>query len=378
MTRTIRYGTFDAGDHSFGSFVCHQWAAAAQALRLPRDGARQTESLLREILADWFDAPVGRACRTPSYVAADGFPAELSVNWSGAHPELRILFDAGFRSPRPTDTAREVTRALAGRPGVGLDRYLSVEDVFLGDTGHEPAPLWHALAWRPGEGLTLKAYFGLYPWDHRRREAVIGQAMERLGMGAAWRNTARAHGALPGDRELEFFALDLSDAPGARAKVYYRHHDADLDTLDAVASTARAHDPLRASEVFRMLAGPHHDTGGEAPLTCLAFRGGADRADEASTYLRMPNLCENEREATRRVEAVLLEEGIPTGPYRALVDSLAPQPLDAFTGLQELVSFRTGRRRGDVTTYLRFSVYPGPHSDAHVPQRAGAAEPSPL
>ncbi|MFI0739432.1 tryptophan dimethylallyltransferase family protein [Streptomyces sp. NPDC021100] len=369
-----RYALFDAADESFGAFVCRQWASAASALRLPADGLRRTETILREVLADWFDAPVGRECRIPSYVAADGFPAELSVNWSGDRPELRILFDAGFRSPRPAEPARAVSRAFAGLPGVSLDRYLSVEDVFLDDAGHEPAPLWHAMAWRPGEAPVFKAYFGLYRWDHRRREAVTGQVMERLGMDAAWRSTVRTHGSgsdsAPGGRELEFFALDLSGAPTARAKVYYRHHAADLDTVNAFASTARAHDPLHAAKVYRALAGPDRKDAGEAALTCLAFRGGAERAVEATTYLRMPGLCEDEREAVRRVEAVLRDEGVPTGPYRALVDALAPGPLESFTGLQELVSHRTGRRRGDVTTYLRFPVYPGP-----CPAPGTAAEP---
>ncbi|MBC2875591.1 MULTISPECIES: hypothetical protein [Streptomyces] len=112
--------------------------------------------------------------------------------------------------------------------------------------------------------------------------------------------------------------------------------------------------------MYRALAGPDRKDAGEAALTCLAFRGGAERAAEATTYLRMPGLREDEREAVRRVEAVLRDEGVPSGPYRALVDALAPGALESFTGLQELVSHRTGRRRGDVTTYLRFPVYPDP------------------
>jgi hypothetical protein len=367
-----RYAVFDAGDQSFGEFICRQWTIAASTLRLPRAGARQTESLLRELLIDWFDTPIGRECRISSYVAADGFPAEISINWSGDHPELRILFDSGFCSPRPMKTAMEVSRKLASQPGVSLDRYLSVEDIFLGGAGHEPAPLWHAMAWRPGKGLAFKAYFGLYGWDHRRREAVIGQAMQRLHMDSAWRNTARSHGTVPSDRELEFFALDLSHDPKARAKVYYRNHDVNLDTVNALASTARAHDPLHAPKVFRILAGPHRNDAGEAALTCLAFRDGADRADEATTYLRMSDLCGDELEVVRRVQAVLLEEDVPIGPYRALVDSLAPKALESFTGFQELVSYRTGRCPGDVTIYLRFSVYPGPHAEAYASQQGGA------
>ncbi|BCK66498.1 hypothetical protein Srufu_004510 [Streptomyces libani subsp. rufus] len=269
----------------------------------------------------------------------------------------------------------EVSRRLTSQPGVSLDRYLSVEDMFLGDAGHEPTPLWHAMAWRPGKEPAFKAYFGLYGWDHRRREAVIGQAMERLHRGSAWRNTARSQETVPSDRELEFFALDLSHGPEARAKVYYRNHVVNLDTVNALASTARAHDPLHASKVFRILAGPHRNDAGEAALTCLAFRDGADRADEATTYLRMSDLCGDELEVVRRVRAVLLKEDVPIGPYRALVDSLAPKALESFTGFQELVSYRTGRRRGDVTTYLRFSVYPDPHSGAYTSQPGGATAP---
>ncbi|UKW28417.1 pyridoxal-dependent decarboxylase [Streptomyces sp. TYQ1024] len=124
------------------------------------------------------------------------------------------------------DAAAELIRADRA---AGLRPFLLVATAGTTDTGAiDPLTgagalaaredLWfHVDAAYGGFFRLVKAYFGLYRWDHRRREAVTGQVMERLGMDAAWRNTVRTHGSGSvsgsGGRELEFFALDLSGAP---------------------------------------------------------------------------------------------------------------------------------------------------------------------
>ena len=355
-----RFGIYQARELSFGDFLCGQWEVACDVLSRPEHRAADVTEKLREMLKSWFDLSIGEKPPAPSYVAGDGFPAEMSVNWSGPQPEVRVLFDVGFASARPNVDALALTHRLPEQdPLVSLSRFAQVEDIFLGGRKRQPdAPLWHSIAWRPGAPPVFKAYFGLYRWNDARRGAAVKTAMERLGMGRAWTDTQRRMRRIGGRRELEFFALDLSEAAHARAKVYYRNRDAGLPTLDELASVARTHDSERALAAYRTLVGPDRADAGDAPLTCLAFRGGVDQADESNTYLRMADLAPNERETTERVAALLRRDGIPDSTYRALVDALAPARLDSFRGLQELVTYRSAHARGDLTTYFRFSVYP--------------------
>ncbi|MEV7094263.1 hypothetical protein AB0M80_15670 [Amycolatopsis sp. NPDC051045] len=316
---------------------------------MPLEQSVRTIRMLRDLLPPWAHERIGPAPAQPSYVADDGFPAEMSVNWSGRHPELRVLFDSlghdvvwpgesVFRTRR-LDHVRETFTPRAGRPS--------------------PAPLWHSIAWRPPSGVVHKTYFGLYSWPHVQREAAVAEAMARLGLAAAWTETRRRVENVEGDREIEFFAVDLTDDAQARVKIYYRNHEAGLDAVDRLAAVALHHDAQRAQAAYRTLTGG--DAGaGEAALSCLAFRSGVDRAAESTTYLRLPALAPDDLEAVERTAALLHDQGIDPGRFRTLVAALAPGPLAGSRGVLELVSFRAADRRGDVTTYFRFPVYDRP------------------
>ncbi|MBF9070175.1 tryptophan dimethylallyltransferase family protein [Streptacidiphilus fuscans] len=335
---------------------------------------------LRELLRPWADIPVGRTCPFPSYVADDGFPAEMSVKWSQGRPELRILFEA-LGSSRPITpasnllAAAELTDRLAGEPMVSLDRYGKVADVFASGAGRGslPVPVWHSLAWLPGSPPAFKIYFGLFTLAPEDRFSMVGEAMERLGMGAAWADTAarvaqatRADGV---ERELEFFALDLDAGERARAKIYYRNHSSSVAVLEQMASIARSHEPERARSAFRTLLGTDPEAAGTAPLTCLAYRSDAERADESTTYFRVSSFTASDAEAAARIGALMAHEGLDPGRHHTLLKAVAPQPLDRSRGLQELVSYRSRGHEGDVSVYFRFPLYPALPVQASLPSQ---------
>ncbi|MEV6646571.1 tryptophan dimethylallyltransferase family protein [Amycolatopsis sp. NPDC051371] len=299
--------------------------------------------MLRALLPPWSHELIEAAPAHPSYVADDGFPAEMSVNWSGRHPELRVLFDSlGHDTGSPAES--------------DFSRLQRVHEIFTPRGGRpSPAPLWHSIAWRPPSRVVHKTYFGLYLWPHAQREAAVAEAMARLGMADAWDTTRRQVENVDGTREIEFFAVDLADEAEARVKIYYRNHGAGLAEVNRVASVALRHDADDARVAYRTLAGDREDAG-KAALSCLAFRPGPDRAAESTTYLRLPDLAASDEEAVERTAALLHREGVDPGRFRLLTAALAPGPL-ATTSILELVSYRTAGRRGDVTTYFRFPVY---------------------
>ncbi|MFF4259228.1 tryptophan dimethylallyltransferase family protein [Streptomyces sp. NPDC001663] len=332
---------------------------------------------VRDLLRPWADMPVGQASPFPSYVAGDGFPAEMSVKWSRGRPELRILFEV-LGASRPITAASNRTAAaaltdrLAGEPLVGLDRYGKVAGVFEPGAGQgaAPVPVWHSLAWRPERPPAFKIYFGLYAVALQERYALVSEAMERLAMGTAWAETSarvtRGTQADGAERELEFFALDLDAGARARAKVYYRNHTSSVAALEQMASLARTHEPDRARSAFRALLGTAPEAAGQAPLTCLAFRPDATCADESTTYFRVSSFTASDEEAAARIGALMAHVGLDPQRHHALLRAVAPRPLSQSRGLQELVSYRSLGLEGDVSVYFRFPLYlpqsaqPGP------------------
>ncbi|MBK3639930.1 tryptophan dimethylallyltransferase family protein [Streptomyces sp. MBT33] len=360
---------FSGEGRSIGGFLGERWSEMCDGLGLPQSLCRPVTDQVRDLLRPWADLPVGQAPPFPSYVADDGFPAEMSVKWSRGRPELRILFEA-LGNSRPITAASNraaaaaLTDRLAGEPLVCLDRYGKVADMFAPGAGHEtaPIPVWHSLAWKPGRPPAFKVYFGLYAVELTERHALVGEAMARLAMGTAWADTSarvtRAAQADGVERELEFFALDLDAGARARAKVYYRNHTGSVAVLEQMASLARAHDPDRARSAFRALLGTDPEAAGETPLTCLAYRPDASRADESTTYLRVSTFTASDEEAADRIGALMAHEGLDPRRHHALLRALAPRPLNRSRGLQELVSYRSLGHDGDVSVYFRFPVYP--------------------
>lgn len=353
-----RFGIYRAQGRRLGEFLCELWTTAGAALAVPADQISRTTRELRELLPSWANELIGPAPLVPSYVAADGFPAEMSVNWSGVRPELRVLFDClcGVGDDEDYDLPDSDSD-----PRSASVRFGRISEIFTTRAGRPcAAPLWHSMAWRPPDHVIHKSYFGLYRWPLAERYAAVGAAMARLGMATAWRHAReRAERRTGRRREIEFFGLDLPDTSGARVKIYYRNHDADVAELNEMAAVARTHDPHTALAAYRTLTGPRADAG-DAPLTCLAFRSGLDTADESTTYLRMPSLAATDQEAVDRVAALLRHEQLDPRPFRELAAALAPGPLGESLGVLELVSHRAARRRGDITTYFRFPVYDGP------------------
>ncbi|MBN6038917.1 hypothetical protein JYK18_28945 [Amycolatopsis sp. 195334CR] len=304
--------------------------------------------MLGAALPAWAANRIGSTPDQPSYVAGDGFPAELSVNWSGGQPELRVLFDC------LDDVQHGHSLISAAAQGNARD---GIYGLFTPEAGMpSAAPLWHSVAWRPSSRLVHKTYFGLYDWPFAERYAAVDEAMAWLGLSKAWEQARARVEIADGEREIEFFAVDLAGEADARVKVYYRNHGADLTEVNRIAASAARHDTTSALAAYRTLAGSRTDAG-EAALSCLAFRSGVDGADECTTYLRLTDLAGSDQEAVDRTATVLHREGVDPARFRALAGALSPGSIEDSRGLLELVSYRASGRRGDLTTYFRLPVF---------------------
>ena len=207
---------------SFADFIINKWTTICSAVQSSDEQVLEVVEALDRLLKPWGDRLIGPMCAYPSFVSSDGFPAEISVSWSDGELEVRILFEPlgeKLTALACQKAGRALIRALATRPGVSIERYLLLEDLFL---VAEPRPfrpnVWLSLAWKPGRFPLYKAYLNPQAIGVERTWDVVSAAMARLGMAVAWQPVALARDRLSSARhELEFFALDLTDDACARA-----------------------------------------------------------------------------------------------------------------------------------------------------------------
>ena len=364
-----RWGVFPAHGVSFAQFLTSQYRTVARHLGFSSSDVEMLITELTAALEPWGDHPIGSCPRVPSFVSADGFPAEMSISWRDHRPELRVLFESLGDAPTPAGcqtAGRAFTERLASQSGVCLDRYRRVEDLFISADPRLNRPtIWHSLAWRPGEPTRYKAYFNPQAENADPVHVVdkVTEAMRRIGLGDSWefvRN--RMPEMIQRNNEIEFAALDLTDSEQSRVKMYFRINNRTLEDLDSVARLASGHDAFRAEQVWRALYDDQDKSEGEEPMVCLAFRSGSAQPEEANLYLRLPGNAESDQDAARRTASLMRHEGLDPHRYLEMIDDIAPVEPSAMTGLQDLLSYRTTApdKPADIGMYLRFSVYDGP------------------
>jgi DMATS type aromatic prenyltransferase len=329
---------------------------------------------LLDLLRPWAERPIPALCKRPSFVSADGFPAELSFSWRGGQPEVRTLFEpatAADSAYHAQQQGRALVRGLTGRPGVAIDRYLTVENLF---TAADPHPhrsgVWLSLAVQPATDPKYKVY--LNPWIGGDAWAVVEDMMRRLGLAVPWQMVSGRRAELvAAGADLDYVALDLDADPLARVKVYFRHRSGGVDGINQVAGLASLHDPHRAAAAMRLVYGASADDLGNEPMTGLAFRSGDRLPGEANLYLRLPGSVGTDQAAADRIVTVMEGEQVGADAFRRVLAALAPRDPHQTSGLVELLSFRTrGSAATDIGVYFRLPVHvPVPDENSHV--RAG-------
>ncbi|WP_327319014.1 tryptophan dimethylallyltransferase family protein [Streptomyces sp. NBC_01235] len=357
----------DAETKTFGQFLEEKWTAVCNGLGIDQWETETVLADLREVIHPWGARPVGTRCDPPSFVSADGFPAELSVSWKAGRPEVRILFESLGSDPTPLgcqEAGRELTRRLAGSPGTDIARYLGVEDLFITSAPDRyRATIWHSLAWRPGKRPHYKVYLNPQVHGLDRAYDVMAEAMHRLGLADAWEPVAhRGEELARRGHELELMALDLDGGDTSRVKVYFRHLPMPMGELDTVAALAHRYEPARAARARGVIYGRDGGTVSNEPMTCLAFREGTPGPEEANVYLRLPDNTRSDAEAALRIARLMEVEGIDPRPHAEILRQLTAGLPGHTGGLQELCSYRTisPQMPADIGVYLRFSAYAEP------------------
>ncbi len=175
--------------------------------------ARVREALetVRSTMAPWAERPVHP--QWASAISADHSAFEFSLTIHRDNPEVRMMIEAQGEEPTIAaqfGAALRLTEGLAARPGVCLERFEAVVDLFAADPSINPCGrfgLWHSVCFS-NEGLPhWEAYFNPRIAGETQAWTKIDAAMVRLGLANVVREASREP---PG-----YFALDLqpSDQP---------------------------------------------------------------------------------------------------------------------------------------------------------------------
>ncbi|MEA2997217.1 MAG: hypothetical protein QOG74_2766 [Alphaproteobacteria bacterium] len=333
----------------------HKLAALCDAVGAA-DRKPQVVGLFGELAGRCHDRDVRLPPRW-SGVTDDCTPFEFSVVLGAGRPNIRILVEAQDDPACPATYWRAGTRLnewLASRHQVDLGRFRQIEDLFVPSDPAAAWAMWHGIDFRRDGAPLVKIYLCPYAQGIGQADAVVREALSRLGFSAAWPGIAALRGA--GDI-FSHLSLDLTAEPDARLKVYIRHHDATIDALErrgAVAgiragdwsgfcrAIAHGHDPLSRRPIFAS-----YHLAGAAP----------DRPHHAVLYLPLFPYAANDAIAHERIRDFLTVCGIATEAYSDGVAAMADGPLDRERGLHTYLAFQRRSGQPQVTAYFGSRLY---------------------
>jgi len=355
-------------------------ALAAASEPLARDLPRIVE-VFGELLGSSATRRVHDAPGFASDVVDDHTPFELSLAVGAGAPELRVLVETvhGDSSLAARwQAARALGDRLRDRHGADLARLDRIADLFEPRRDHGLLALWYAVGFRPDHAPEWKAYVDLRAQGSERARAVLEQALDRLGLAAAYPRLLCEAGPRDQLDELVYFSLDLADHEHARVKVYFRHHDATVADLERVIGAGGGQGGEVGAFCDAVLGhpGPYR---ARPPVSCWAFTGGSEPSG-ATLYAPIAYYVHDDAEARTRIRRWMDGAGIDPDGYDRALAGFARRPLEAGVGMHSYVSFKRDRGLPRMTVYFAPEAYrtfpPGSlaRRETPVPRRPASPE----
>ena len=222
---------------------------------------------------------------------------------------------------------------------------------------------------KKGQPLSFKVYLNPQVRGRGERAALIQQALERLGFARAWPALAdllSVRGAHAD--EFVYLSMDLESTEDARIKVYFRHHAATLEHLEAVASIIPTVKPGEVSRFCTLLTDSTGPFLARPIITCFSLTNPHHAHPSAGTlYLPIGSYVKDDAQARERNRACLAHYGLDVETYDRILKELPARPLDAGVGMHVYTSLRIGIPKPRVTLYF------GPEAYNTFPPRAPGA-----
>ncbi len=356
--------------------------------------ATVSDSLARDLprIAEMFGDLLGssaarRVHEAPAYasdVVDDHTPFELSLATGGTAPELRVLVETvhGDSSLAARwHAARALGERLRDRHGADLRRLDRIADLFEPRQDHGLLAIWYAVGFRPDHAPAWKAYVDLRAQGSERAPAVLEEALDRLGLAAAYPRLMREAGARGLLDELIYFSLDLADHERARVKVYFRHHQATIGDLERVIAGAGGTEADDVEAFCTTVLGHPGPYLARPLVSCWAFTSGSEPSG-ATLYAPIAYHVRDDAEARDRILRWMDRIEIDPAGYERALAAFARRSLESGVGMHSYVSFKREDGLPRVTAYLAPEAYrtfpPGSLARRETPAPHRPRSPEPL
>lgn len=323
---------------------------------LSHDDAARAGVLFDVLAQTWPERPLALGPDWLSDVTGDHTPYEFSLAFDGALTEVRFLAEARASEMNPHsawEAGCAATRRLAALLDVPLRRFEEIDDLFVPASTESRFALWHAVCLRPGESPDLKIYLDPNAHGASNARARVGEALERLGLAAAWRFVARE--ALRAQDTLAYLSLDLSRAQGARVKVYMVHPGIDSGEIERLVATDPASIPGAASHFCRTILGSDPPYLGRPLGTCFAFTQGGERPHSVTLHIPLVGYLESDADVVPGLHHLL--DPSQQHVLAAATAAISTRSLASASGLFQWVSMRWSGGRGRMTLYVCPEAY---------------------
>jgi DMATS type aromatic prenyltransferase len=346
---------------TFQEFGTARLQALCEAVGYDATNTATVKRFFHFMSSPWGARRIGTTPPWKSDITDDHTPFELSLAIEDGRPEVRFLMEAqsahGPSTLRSTwDEGLALSERLGEEFGVRLERLNQVKDLFEPVDPRARFALWHAFFVKAGRP-DIKVYLNPAARGPEHANAVVQEALERLGFSGAWRCLSEQAMRSEGQDQILYFSLDLSAHRAARVKIYLAHRDITAEELESVMSLAKEYVPGEAWVFCQALKGHTGRVETSRPvLTCLSFTSDDDERPSSVT-LHVPVRCHvaNDGQTMERIRFLLEPQG-HTLLERA-VRSLAHRRLDAGVGLIQWASMRRQGGKIRTTMYLATEAY---------------------
>jgi DMATS type aromatic prenyltransferase len=346
---------------TFEEFGIARLQALCEAVGYDASDTETVKRFFSFMSSPWGSRQISHTPPWKSDITDDHTPFELSLALEDGRPEVRFLIEAqsahGPTTLRSTwEDGLALTERLGQEFGVRLERFNLVKDLFEPVDPRARFALWHAFFLKNGRA-DIKVYFNPSAQGPERANAVVQEALERLGLHGAWRCLSEQALRPDGQDQIIYFSLDLSAHRAARVKIYLAHRNITAEELESVMSLAHEYAPGEAWVFCQALKG---HTGrvesSRSLLTCLSFTSDDDERP-ASVTLHVPVRCHvrNDAETMERIRFLLEPQSFSL--LERATHTLAHRRLDRGVGLIQWTSMRRQNGKTRTTCYLATEAY---------------------
>ena len=311
----------------------------------------------RTLLDTWGAQEIPQVPAYRSCIGDDHSPFEYSIAFGAQRTELRLLVEVQGSSPGATpnqEAALRLNTRLAQSFDASFERFEQIKPLFLPQAPNPPFSLWHAACLEKDGHHDFKVYLNPHAQGPERANELVAAALEQLGMSDASRAVAKILNHPGLNSTPNYFSLDLSDAPGARVKVYFQHADASAQQLDEIFELSPQHRAGDVVEFCRAVVGADGPFRAKPVTSCFSFVEGRAEPIAATFHMPIAHYVPNDAVTVERVTRYLASQGIDPAPYVGAMRAFAMRALEDGAGIQSYASFRRE------SSGIRFTAYLSP------------------